>query len=313
MNKLAIVFAGQGSQYLHMGLDFAKKNQKFNEKIQTASQILGYNIEKALANENVINQTKYTQPLILVTSIMIYEALKDLKVKISALSGFSLGEYSAFYAANIFDFKQSIKLIKNRAQFMDEESTAQDGAMAAILGLSHSEVDDVCKEASKTGVVVSANYNSKRQVVISGEKKAVLNACELSKTKGAKRSILLNVSGAFHSPLMKKPGLKLAKYLKTVKAENPKYPVYLNTTAKPLIFKNLYLEMEKQVHSPVYFEQLVKQMVFDGITHIIEIGPGNVLSGLIRKIDRNIVLTSINNIDDIKNVKGWLKTYGFNK
>ncbi len=313
MNKLAIVFAGQGSQYVGMGLDFVETYPSLIEKLDQASRVLGYDVKQVLlTDDGKLNQTRYTQPMMFISTLFAFETLKSLNPTISGLSGFSLGEYSAFYASSIFNFEQMIKLVDYRAKIMDEVSTLTNGKMAAILGLSSKDVEDFCKQV-KHGVVVPANYNSPVQTVISGNEQAVLEAIELAKAKGAKRALLLNVSGAFHSPLMEKAGEDLYKYLIEQNYNDPCYPIYMNTTAKPLITTNLYDEMKKQIYSPVYFEQSIKEMVKDGFTHFIEVGPGTVLSGLIKKIDINLEVTNLGKVTDIDNLKGWLLNHGFTK
>jgi [acyl-carrier-protein] S-malonyltransferase len=157
-------------------------------------------------------------------------------------------------------------------------------------------------------------YNIKTtQTVISGDQEAITEAIELAKAKGAKRALLLNVSGAFHSPLMEEAGIKLYQYLKGITFNNPCYPIYMNTTSKPLIKEHLFEEMKKHIYSPVYFEQSINEMVKDGFTHFVEVGPGNVLSGLIKKIDNNLEVTNFSKQTDIDNLKGWLLSHGFIK
>ena len=314
MHKLALVFAGQGSQYQGMGLDYIENSPLFKEKELTASKILGFNIKDVLqSDDGKLNETKYAQPLILFSSILGYETFKTLNVEPDAVLGFSLGEYSALYASNIFTFENIMKIISKRSLFMQECAIQNPGKMAAILGLTKEVVDDVCKVASRDGVVISANYNSPIQVVISGENNALYKAMELAKEMGAKRVVELNVSGAFHSPLMHHAAEELYQYLNSIDYQEPKYPIYMNTTAKPLESKNLYQEMKKQIESPVYFEQSIKNMIEDGITHFIEIGPGKVLSGLIKKIDINCEVTNLDKFADLDNLKGWLIEHGFTK
>lgn len=194
---------------------------------------------------------------------------------------------------------------------MKEEADIRPGKMAAILGLSSNQVDEICKEASTQGIVVSANYNSPVQIVISGEEQAVHRASELAKIQGAKRVMPLNVSGAFHSPLMKEAGTKLRSYLNAFSPLELETPIYMNTTAKPLTKKHLFEEMEKQIQTSVYFEQSIHHMVLDGFTHFIEIGPGMVLSGLIKKINPDLEVSHIDKLSDLESLKGWLKTYEF--
>lgn len=313
MNKLGIVFAGQGSQYVGMGLDFIEQNQDLEIKLNQASVLLGYDVKAVLSTDDgKLNQTRYTQPMMFLSTLFAFETLKTLNPHISGLAGFSLGEYSAFYAAELFSFEQMIKLVDYRAKVMDEVSSKTDGKMAAILGLSSRDVEELCKQVSK-GICVAANYNSPVQTVISGNHDAINEAIELAKAKGAKRAILLNVSGAFHSPLMKEAGTKLYQYLKSETNSNPCYPIYMNTTAKPLIITHLFEEMEKQIYSPVLFEQSIHEMVNDGFTHFIEVGPGSVLSGLIKKIDSNLEVANLSKLSDIDNLKGWLISHGFIK
>ncbi len=314
MNRLAVIFAGQGSQYTSMGLDFVDAYPFLKEKEKIASSILGYDTRQVLSStDGTLNETKYTQPLTLLASIYAYEALKTLNAEISACAGFSLGEYSALYASGIFSYEQILEIIKFRSNLMQECSMTNPGKMAAIIGLDSVYIEQICKEASNQGVVVLANYNSPIQSVISGEELAVNIAIEKAKLQGAKRAILLNVSGAFHSPLMKKAGDELAQYLNQIKPHHMEIPIYMNSTAKPLVEKQLYQEMEKQIQSSVYFKQMIQRMKADGITHFLEIGPGKVLSGLIKKIDIDAQVSNLDKLDNIEQLKGWLKEHGFSK
>lgn len=313
MGKLALVFAGQGSQYAGMGIDYLS-DPKIKELAIQAQEILGYDVEKMLnSDDGTINQTIYTQPLVFLASAFAYEAFKSLNITFDGTTGFSLGEYTALYASGIFDFKTILDIIKMRAQWMNECATKHEGMMAAIIGLDRESVDKACMEASDMGIVVSANYNSPVQVVISGEKNAVAKAMDIAKSMGAKRAIPLNVNGAFHSPLMKSAGDKLQLYLKCVEADYPQKDIYMNATGKKLDFKDLKHLMEMQIQSSVYFEQTINEMVKDGYTHFVEIGPGTVLSGLIKKIDINLNVTHLDHYYELEALKGWLETHGFDK
>jgi len=314
MQKLAIVFAGQGSQYANMGLDYIEQNPFFETLTQEASHLLGYDVKEILASkQGELNDTLYTQPMILLTSIFGYETFMSLDVEVHATLGFSLGEYSALYASKTYSFKDIMALIRSRSQHMKSCASKYPGKMAAILGLSSDKVDEVCKESQTEGVVVSANYNSPVQTVISGEAQAVIKAVELAKAQGAKRAMMLNVSGAFHSPLMKEASDAFYQEIQAIHATEPHIPIYMNTTAKPLDFKQLKQEMAAQIISPVLFEQSISHMIADGITHFIEIGPGKVLSGLIQKINSEVHVTNLDRLSDLNEVKGWLKDHGFKK
>ncbi len=314
MNKLALIFAGQGSQYAGMGLDFIDAYPFLMEKEKEASKLLGFDVREILLSaDGRINETEFTQGLVLLSSIYAFEVFQTLGIGVSAMSGFSLGEYSALYASKIFDFSQIMQIIAKRSKLMQVCAMNHPGKMAAILGLSSDEVDQICKDSKHQGVIVSANYNAPIQVVISGEEQAVVYACELAKERGAKRAMILNVSGAFHSPLMKEAGDELASFLKQISHQSPQWPIYMNTTAQTLIEKDLYMEMEKQIQSSVYFEQTIKQMVQDGITHFIEIGPGTILSGLIKKINIDLEVAHLGKMSDLDILKGWLNEHGFSK
>jgi [acyl-carrier-protein] S-malonyltransferase len=314
MKKLALVFVGQGSQYLNMGLDYVDMFPEFKEKEVMASKLLGYDVRNMLSStDGKINDTRYTQPLMMLATIFAYEAFLTLNAKVDAVAGFSLGEHGAYYAAQVFNFEQIMKIVDYRAQHMQTCALNNPGKMAAIIGLNKDLVDQACHEASDQGIVVSANYNSPVQVVISGEEKAVLKAMEITKSLGAKRALELNVSGAFHSPLMKQAADQVYEFIKKESYQEPVVPLYMNTTAKPLESSKLFDEMRKQIQSPVYFEQMINQMIEDGITHFVEIGPGTVLSGLIKKINMNVEVTHLDRASELDTLKGWLIDHGFKK
>lgn len=309
MNKLAILFAGQGSQTIGMGKAFYEKYDFVKEIYEKASNILGYDIAKLCFEENeLINQTRYTQPAILVTSIAIYTVLKtEFKIKPDFLAGFSLGEYSALYAANVFDFETIVRLIKKRAELMDEEAIKTPGKMAAIIGLDRDKLLMLCEEVTKTiGLVKIANYNCPNQLVVGGIEKAVLALCALAKENGAKRAIPLNVSGGFHTPLMKKASEAMFDEINKCLYQSPSIDIIMNCNADFLNISKLPHLMKKQIESSVYFEDTIKKMIENGTDTFIEVGPGKVLSGFVRKIDNSKKIISIDKLCDIDEVKTWI-------
>lgn len=316
MNKLAICFSGQGSQYLNMGIDFVDGDEQFKKMALEASKILGFDVIDAYKDEDKMKQTLYVQPLVVLKSIFGFEKLKALNLKISAVQGFSLGEYSAYYAAEIFDLEQILTIISKRAFYMEEQTQKQKGLMAAIIGLGYDEVHRVCESLSDQGVIKLANENSPNQFVISGEESLVLKAIDLLKAKGARRAVILNTSGAFHTPLMEEASKKLAQDIKNnviLKPKHQKLNMYMNLDANLLDDHDIYMHIEKQMTHSVKFIDSIMNMKKDGITHILEVGPGKVLTGLIKKIDSDIEVMNFDSYDSFDAVKGWLNTHEFTK
>lgn len=312
MGKLAFVFAGQGSQYVNMGLDFLDHQEKLFQFERQANTILGYNTRERIASDDgSIHETQYTQPLVLLSTIYAYETLQSLGIYPDGVCGFSLGEYAALYASKVFSFDEIIKLVSSRASIMHDETKKHPGAMAAILGLSSDVVDNICQEIGDS--VYAANYNSPQQTVISGTEEAILRAIEVAKHRGVKRAMKLQVSGAFHSPLMMEASTRFEGVLHDVQPRQPMVPIYLNTTARKANLESIKKEMIKQISSPVRFVEAINEMKKDGFTHFIEVGPGAVLSGLIRKIDSDLHVINCDHYTDIETVKGWLKEHGFIK
>lgn len=302
MNKYAFVFAGQGSQYFGMGKDFYDQYDYVKSMYNEATKILGFNLEDICFKENeLLIQTKYLQPSILVTSCAIYEVIKrELNIKPSVVAGFSLGEYSALYASGVFDFKEIVNLVKHRALYMEED--AKDGAMSAIVGLDLNLLEKIVSGVE--GVFI-ANYNSPVQYVISGTKLAVKKASELAKKQGAKRVIPLNVSGAFHTQFMSFASLKMYELITSVKYKKPNIDLITNYDANKLEVEKLPLIMKKQIKSPVLWIDTIKKIINEyKVDKFIEIGPGRVLSGLIRKIDQNQTVININHLVDLNILKG---------
>jgi len=295
------MFSGQGSQYPLMGLDFINLESNKN-KIKTANQILGFDVKKALKNINgELEQTKYVQPLMVLVSMLIYDEFKK-NHHIDGLTGFSLGEYTALYAAGIYDFETTLKLVKKRSELMEEASINYPGKMAAVLNFDLEKLNKIVNKINNDNdkIVTIANYNSKKQFVISGNEMGINETIKLLKEENVRRIIPLNVSGGFHSKLMYKPSEKLYEYLITLTKTKNKIPIYMNTTADKLIFEKLENELQRQMYSSVYFYQSIEKMIKDGYNTFIEIGPGKVLSNLVKRNYNNINVYNIEYYNDLK-------------
>ncbi len=316
MASVAILFAGQGGQYEKLGCDWLESYPLLQKYTQNASEALGYDLFEVMqSTDGRINETLYAQPAIVVQSLMAYQMLlSETHIRPAAFAGFSLGEYTALIASRVFSYEAGLKILKIRAEAMQACATLHPGAMAAVLGLDNERIETVCSEVSHySGLVVPANYNCPNQLVISGDKQAVETACEQAKTAGAKRCIMLNVSGAFHSPLMKEAADALELGLKKFTPQTAIAPLYSNVTGKPYIQSEIQSLMVKQMTSAVLFEQTIRHMMSSGITHFIEIGPGSVLSGFVKKINPDALVTNLDKASQIATIKGWLLENGINK
>ncbi|CAM3344436.1 ACP S-malonyltransferase [Empedobacter falsenii] len=287
----AYVFPGQGAQFSGMGKDLYENSEIAKELFDQANEILGFDIKMIMFEGSAedLKQTKVTQPAVFLHSVILAKTLADFKPEMVA--GHSLGEISALVANETLDFESGLKLVYKRALAMQDACEANPSTMAAILGLEDKIVEDTCKEIE--GVVVAANYNCPGQLVISGEIEAVNLACEKLKELGAKRALVLPVGGAFHSPLMKSAEEELAKAIEETTFNTPICPVYQNVTTTAItdpaaIKKNLIA----QLTAPVKWTQSVQQMIADGATEFIEVGPGNTLQGLVKKINREVSTSS---------------------
>ncbi|PCE63266.1 ACP S-malonyltransferase [Sediminicola luteus] len=288
----AYIFPGQGAQFEGMGLDLYEKFPLAQELFEEANEILGFSITDIMfeGSAEELKQTKVTQPAIFLHSVILGKAMGDA-FKPDMVAGHSLGEFSALVANGTLDFKDGLSLVSQRAQAMQKACELQPSTMAAVLGLEDKVVEDLC--AQTDGVVVAANYNCPGQLVISGEVPAVEAACEKMKEAGAKRALVLPVGGAFHSPLMEPAREQLAAAIETTQFHTPNCPIYQNVTASAVTdAASIKQNLITQLTAPVRWTQSMQQMIVDGATEFIEVGPGKVLQGLMRKIDRSVVAAS---------------------
>jgi [acyl-carrier-protein] S-malonyltransferase len=284
----AYIFPGQGAQFSGMGLDLYENSDDAQALFEKANNILGFNITDIMfeGTAEQLKETKVTQPAIFLHSVILAKTLGDT-FKPEMVAGHSLGEFSALVASGALSFEDGLKLVSQRAQAMQKACDAQPSTMAAVLGLDDSLVEGIC--AKTDGVVVAANYNCPGQLVISGEIDAINSACEALKEAGARRALVLPVGGAFHSPMMEPAREELAAAIENTTFNTPSCPIYQNVTARAItdpedIKKNLI----SQLTAPVKWTQTIQQMIADGGTTFTEVGPGKVLQGLMRKIDRTV-------------------------
>jgi len=281
------IFPGQGSQFTGMCHDLFIKYDNVKPLFKLAETILGFDISKIMfeGTKEELTQTKVTQPAIFIHSMAILKVLED-SFKPDLVAGHSLGEFSSLVAAGVLNFEDGLRLVSIRAKAMQKSCESTNGTMAAILGLDNSIIEEICSNIE--GTVVAANYNCPGQVVISGEVSAVKNACEKLSETGARRALILPVGGAFHSELMKDAKDELSKAINETSFNSPICPIYQNVNGRPEhLVDNIKKNLISQLTSPVKWTQSVNKMIEDGCQDFIEIGPGKVLQGLIKKINRD--------------------------
>lgn len=301
MSKKAFIFPGQGSQYVGMAKDLFEKSVEAKEMIKTADDILGINLSYIMFNgpEDELKQTQFTQPAIFLHSVILAGIIRTIDA--DAAAGHSLGEYSAYVASGTIQFHEAIKLVRARGVAMQEAGNENKGTMAAVIGLDSGKVESLCNDASSEGIVQCANFNSPGQIVISGSVDGVKKAMELCKTAGAKMVKELVVSAAFHSPLMLSAKEKLNSALSSTNFYNPKFPVFTNVTAKQVEgISEIKSKLYEQITVPVRWEETIINMIKDGVEEFYEIGPGNVLQGLVKRINPDVKRFGIDKFEDVE-------------
>lgn len=306
--KIGFIYAGQGSQVVTMGQSFYDNYQEAKDIFDTIS--LDIDIKKLCFEGPIeeLSKTSNTQPCMVATAIAATTLLKKNGITPDYVCGLSLGEYSALQCAEVFDVQTAIELVRFRGLAMENAAKGIESKMVAVLGLDRDSLLEAIKEASNEGVVQIANYNCPGQLVIGGELKAVEKASELALAKGAKRAIPLNTSGPFHTSLLKKAGDALHDKFKEVSFQEMKIPVIFNSTAKELeAGVSIANMLEKQVQSSVYFEDSIRYMIDHGVDTIIEIGPGKVLSGFVKKISKEIKIYQVEDKESLEKTIEGLK------
>jgi [acyl-carrier-protein] S-malonyltransferase len=309
--RLAFLFPGQGAQSVGMGASLAESHPLARQVFETADATLGYALSKLCwyGPAEELRETRHTQPALLTHSVAALRMLEAAGVRPDHVAGHSLGEYSACVAAGAIAFEDALGLVRRRGELMHRAGVERPGTMAAILGLERDQVEAVCAEARSVGIVQPANLNAPGQVAISGEIPAVERACEIAKAKGAKRAIRLEVSGAFHSPLMESAARELAERIDAVEVRDASCPIVSNVSATPVTAAaEIRRALKEQLLGAVRWEDSMRAMIASGVEGFVELGSGKVLRGLLRTVDRN---TQAWNVEDADSLNVTLAGLGF--
>ena len=306
MSKIAFIFPGQGAQACGMGQDFYEQTETGKRIFDKATELMGFSMPQLCFEENDrLDITEYTQAAMVTASIAMMRVLEENGIKPDVAAGLSLGEYCALAAAGVMSDEDAIRTVRQRGILMQEAVPVGEGAMAAILALDASAIEEVT--GAMEGVWI-ANYNCPGQIVISGEKAAVEDACEKLKAAGAKRAVMLNVSGPFHSGMLADAGEKLGEVLSQVELHEPQIPYVANVTAQYVKSAAEVKELlTRQVSSSVRWQQSVEAMIADGVDTFIEIGPGKTLAGFMKKINRGVTILNIETLEDVDKVVNALQ------
>lgn len=301
MGKIAFIFPGQGSQYVGMAKDLFENSVEAKEMILTAEEATGVQLSHIMFNgpEDSLKQTDITQPAIFLHSVVLAGIIRTIQP--AMVAGHSLGEYSALVAANAIQFYDAVKLVHHRGKAMLQAGIEQPGTMAAVVGMPRTDLEKICEEASAEGIAQCANFNSPGQIVISGSVEGVRSAMKLAKERGAKLVKELVVSGAFHSPLMESAKDKLKAKLDVTPVYDARIAVYPNVTAKPVTAKEeIKKYLFEQLTFPVRWEETIINMIADGAEEFVEVGPGKVLQGLVKRINPDVKVSGIDKFSDVE-------------
>ena len=303
MDKVAFLFPGQGAQYVGMAKDIYDSHPEVKELYLTAEKILGFDLAKICFEgpSEVLVQTRYTQPAIFTHSVALWKLLKEHDIEPAFTAGHSLGEYSALVAAGALSFEDGLEAVKNRSLLMQEACEKSDGTMAAIIGLTEKDILSICREAENYGIIQPANFNSKDQIALTGERRAVEKGVELAKERGAKRAILLEVAGAFHSELMRPAQIKFKQMIDKLEMKKPMVLVVANVNAEPVVEPSQIKELlTDQIIMPVLWYQSMERMYKEGVRNFVEIGPGKVLQGLLKRSFKDTKGLGIDKLADLE-------------